>query len=308
MFREFLPHIGTKNYNYQKFNNKLLSCTDGVKVQIDTYSDASDFEDIFARKENLLISSGFLDRNIDKAFECLTELLATPNFDEPSNIADLIKMESISKANNIGNRGLEYARSYAASGLKAHARSFESLRRDIFFCQYAAEVLKTTQPKPMLQNAIQQMTEIASHLFRQQNLEIAIHGNSSKFPLIEMKLEMLLNSLSQNNSEYKRSQSKVELLEDFTKPLYYQNFFKTPLSVNMCAESLLAPTIAQEDEYASMLILQEVLTYVHLHPLIREKGGAYGGGCSVSDSGIFSFYSYRDPNCDSTFTNFERAC
>lgn len=54
----------------------------------------------------MLISTGFLDRNIDYAFECLTELLATPNFDEPQNISDLIKMESISKANNLGNKGL----------------------------------------------------------------------------------------------------------------------------------------------------------------------------------------------------------
>jgi len=55
-----------------------------------------------------------------------------------------------------------------------------------------------------------------------------------------------------------------------------------------------------------MLILQEVATYVHLHPLIREKGGAYGGGCSVDASGIVSMYSYRDPNVELTYTNFER--
>ena len=134
MFKEFFASIGTANYKYDRFNNKMLSCTNGVKIDIDTFCASSDHEDIHARDEQLLISTGFLDRNIDKAFECLTELIATPNFDEPSNIADLIKMESISKANNIGNRGLQYARSYAASGLKAHARSFESLRRDIFFC------------------------------------------------------------------------------------------------------------------------------------------------------------------------------
>lgn len=58
------------------------------------------------RKENLYVSLGFLDRNIDKAFECLQEILSTPNFDDPSNISDLVKMESISKANNIGNKGL----------------------------------------------------------------------------------------------------------------------------------------------------------------------------------------------------------
>lgn len=49
------------------------------------------------------------------------------------------------------------------------------------------------------------------------------------------------------------------------------------------------------------------MTYVFLHPLIREKGGAYGSGCTISDSGIISLTSYRDPNCDATFQNFERA-
>jgi hypothetical protein len=110
--------------------------------------------------------------------------LATPNFDEPNNISDLIKMESINKANNIGNQGLQYSRSYSASGLKAYARSFEKLRSDIFFCQYAAQVLGTSQPLPLLKDAILYMTEIASYVFREENLEFAVHGNKGKFDLI----------------------------------------------------------------------------------------------------------------------------
>jgi Zn-dependent M16 (insulinase) family peptidase len=256
MFREFLAHIGTKNYKYDKFNQQLLSCTNGVKVDIDTYNNSADHDDIYQRNEQLLISTGFLDRNIDKAFECLTELLATPNFDEPSNIADLIKMESITKANNIGNNGLSYARSYAASGLKAHARSFETLRRDIFFCQYAAEVLKTTEALPMLKSAIENMTEIASLLFREENLEIAIHGNPAKYPLIKLKLEMLFNAMSNSNSHYQEKHSPIMQLSDFNDgQVFYQNFFKTPLSVNMCAEAMCGPTIYNEEDYAAMLIL-----------------------------------------------------
>ena len=111
MFTEFLSSIGTKNYRYDDFNDRLLSCTNGLEVNIDKF--AKNPQDILDRNENLFVSIGFLDRNIDKAFECLAEILATPNFDEPSNIADLVKMESINKANNIGNKGLEYASSYA---------------------------------------------------------------------------------------------------------------------------------------------------------------------------------------------------
>ena len=111
MFTEFLSSIGTKNYRYDDFNDRLLSCTNGLEVNIDKF--AKNPTDILDRNENIFVSVGFLDRNIDKAFECLGEILATPNFDEPSNIADLVKMESINKANNIGNKGLEYASSYA---------------------------------------------------------------------------------------------------------------------------------------------------------------------------------------------------
>lgn len=98
LFKELLSNIGTKNYRYDDFNDKLLNSTDGIEVSIDKYAYTLDHTDILDRKEQLLIQTGFLDRNIDEAFECLTEILATPNFDEPENISDLIRMESVSKA------------------------------------------------------------------------------------------------------------------------------------------------------------------------------------------------------------------
>lgn len=45
-----------------------------------------------------------------------------------------------------------------------------------------------------------------------------------------------------------------------------------------------------------------------LHPLIREQGGAYGGGAVNNGmSGHFYFYSYRDPNILKTLQAFEKA-
>lgn len=154
MFAEMLGDVGTKNYKYDVFNSKMLNCTSGLEVNMDRYSNTLDHEDLLDRSESMLVSTGFLDRNIDQAFECLQEIIATPNFDDPSNISDLIKMESINKANSIGSNGLSYARSYSSSGLKAFARSFESLRNDIFFCQYSANMLNTSSPLPILNDAI----------------------------------------------------------------------------------------------------------------------------------------------------------
>jgi Zn-dependent M16 (insulinase) family peptidase len=123
-----------------------------------------------------------------------------------------------------------------------------------------------------------------------------------------LKVELLLNAIKNQNSRYSQKQQSLLLTDEFKDgQILYKNFFKTPLQVNMCAESMLGPTVLNEDDYAAMLILQEIATYVFLHTSVREKGGAYGAGCSISESGIITMTSYRDPNCDATFENFERA-
>jgi Zn-dependent M16 (insulinase) family peptidase len=46
----------------------------------------------------------------------------------------------------------------------------------------------------------------------------------------------------------------------------------------------------------------------YLHREIREKNGAYGGGCSFSAlDGLFSFYSYRDPNALRSLESFNNS-
>lgn len=70
---------------------------------------------------------------------------------------------------------------------------------------------------------------------------------------------------------------------------------------------MIGPTIYNEEDYGALLVLSELLTFCMLIPSVREKGGAYGAGCGVNESGLISFYSYRDPNCDGTYDNFEKA-
>lgn len=159
-------------------------------------------------------------------------------------------------------------------------------------------MLNTSQPLPILNDAIENMTEIASYIFREENLEIAVHGNKDKFDLIQLKIEMLLNAMKNENSRFSEKHSDLIMLPDneFTgDQVLYKNFFKTPLQVNHCCESMIGPTSTNTEDYGSLLVLTELLTYGFLLPSIREKGGAYGAGCGVSDSGVVSLFSYRDP-------------
>lgn len=58
----------------------------------------------------------------------------------------------------------------------------------------------------------------------------------------------------------------------------------------------------EHEDYAKLKVLSTVVSYNYLHPEIREKGGAYGGGLKSGDS--ISFYSYRDPNIEATLNTF----
>lgn len=151
------------------------------------------------------------------------------------------------------------------------------------------------------------MTEIASYLFREENIEFAIHGNKNKFELVKLKLEMLLNNIKNQNSRYAERCSDILRIEsEFADQRYYQHFFKTPLVVNNCVESMVGPTYADIHNYGAGLVLSELLTFNFMLPAIREKGGAYGTGCKLNESGLINLYSFRDPQLQNTYDNFER--
>ena len=51
MFKEMLPSIGTKNYSYDVFNNKMMGCSSGLQVDVDRFSAAEEYTDILDRNE-----------------------------------------------------------------------------------------------------------------------------------------------------------------------------------------------------------------------------------------------------------------
>ena len=127
---QFLPEIGTKNYDYKEFHTLMQSKTGGLGVSSDSFSLQADLDDTH---EHIVLSVCFLDQNADKAMTYLSEILATPNFDDMSHLSDLVKNASVAVANNIGNNSLNYGLSFAGSGLKKFARTNEKLKSDLFF-------------------------------------------------------------------------------------------------------------------------------------------------------------------------------
>lgn len=56
------------------------------------------------------------------------------------------------------------------------------------------------------------MTDIASFVFRQENLEFCVHGNRKKFAIIEAKLELLVNAIKNDNSRFNDKLPNIDRL------------------------------------------------------------------------------------------------
>lgn len=103
------------------------------------------------------------------------------------------------------------------------------------------------------------------------------------------------------------SQIIRKLITDPTfKPCQMKTHFVLPFPVNYVGECVRTVPYADPD-HASLKILARLMTAKFLHTEIREKGGAYGGGAKVTHTGIFTLYSYRDPNSIETLQSFGKA-
>ncbi len=80
-----------------------------------------------------------------------------------------------------------------------------------------------------------------------------------------------------------------------------------PSQINHCFAAWAVPTLV-DAQAPAFAVLAELLTNEYLHRVLREEGGAYGGGASYNNLvGIFHMRSYRDPKIEQTFDAFGAA-
>ena len=109
-------------------------------------------------------------------------------------------------------------------------------------------------------------------------------------------------------------QESTQVLEagfkDFTLPVeksLVRQAWITDTNVNFCAKAYSTVAIAHPDA-APLAVLGGFLRNGYLHRVIREEGGAYGGGAGNDPgSAAFRFYSYRDPRLGATLDDFDRS-
>lgn len=145
---------------------------------------------------------------------------------------------------------------------------------------------------------VKTLNEVAGQIFNQKRLFLtSITSTESKLDSLTSEVASLKKALSE-----KATKDQTWSFND--QPDY--DGYAIPGEVQYVSQV----TSYKENgmEYnGSMLVYSRYLNNNYMTPKLREQAGAYGGGASFSQNGLFRMSTYRDPNLSKSFDIFSKA-
>lgn len=293
LFNDSIMRLGTKGKTMEQLEDLIKLKTGGIST---SYHASPSPTDMSALVEGLSFSGYALDSNVPAMFELLQTILQETNFDGPeaeSRIRQLLQADANGALDAVSGSGHSYARRYAEAGLSQHGLMNEQVG-GLTQIQHTGN-LANRSPVEGLGDIIAKLKAIqALAISNSSNFRAALTCGPESVSSNEAALQRFLSKFPQSTSI---SRDGAAVPCDSFRPM---TFFPLPYQVYYSA--LAIPTVSYTHACGGPLqILSQLLTHKHLHHEIREKGGAYGGGAYSRDlSGLFGYYSYRDPNPQNT--------
>lgn len=243
-----------------------------------------------------VLSGKALARNHQGFSELIRETFEQVRFDELDRIRELMAQLRASREQSVTGQGHTLAMHAACSGMSPTA----ALRHRL---SGLAGIHTIKQVDDSLDDQ-QHLARLADKLRR---IHSSILSSPRQFLLVGeatplTQLEQDIATLWPSNSPAAFKTFSLPPVREMTRTLW-----TTSTSVNFCAKAY--PTVPVEHpDAAALSVLGGFLRNGFLHRVIREQGGAYGGGAGQdSDAASFRFYSYRDPRLTETLDDFDRS-
>ena len=293
IYSQLVTEVGSADRNYLETQQAQHSITGGISAFSSFRSDLNDCED---GRGYLTLSSRTLNPKAVEMARLVKETVNEPRFDEVGRIKELVQQFSIRRSNSVASNGHQYAMSAAAASLRplANISDFLSGIPAIMRLKKLARDINDGQRLESLAASMQQLHD-------------QLRGNSPELLVISEAafLESYAEAISALWGETVQTEESRFDVSSIDNP--GDRAFVVTTQVNYCAT--VYPTIPESNEDAAALaVLAGVLRNNFLHSEVREKGGAYGGGAGHdSATGVFRFYSYRDPRLMETFEAFSQS-
>ena len=291
LFTDSIMRLGTKDMTMEQLEDLIKLSTGGVSVGYHSTPSPSNFEQ---SSEGIIFTGMALDRNVPAMFDLLRKVVLETNFDSPEaalRIRQLLQASSDGIVNDIASSGHRFAVGYAESGITRGAW----LRQQVGGLSQVKLVTRLAgrQESDSMEDVIAKLKKIQAFALCSDNMRAAFTCGTESVESNSSSMAQFLNGIP-------KGVTKLENAHPRRLPTDRKTFFPLPYQVYYGGLSVPAVSYTSSNG-APLQILSQLLTHKHLHHEIREKGGAYGGGATYKPlDGLFSFYSYRDPNPQNT--------
>ncbi|OAL06654.1 hypothetical protein IQ06DRAFT_262904 [Phaeosphaeriaceae sp. SRC1lsM3a] len=285
LYTSAIMRLGTKDKTMEQLEELIKLKTGGISVG---YHSSQSPLSLTSYEEGMAFSGYAFDRNIPDMYELLRTIIQETDFDGPEaekKIRELLQSSASGAINSIAESGHSFAMRYAEAGISPVGRLAEETGG-------LTQVKLTTSLASLdsLSEVISKLKAIQSFTIARSNqMRVALNCGPESATPNQDALQKFLTSLP-------KSVDVPTTTQQAQYPRNAKSFFPLPYQVYYSARAV--PTVPYTDPSSAPLeILSKLLTFKQLHPEIREKGGAYGGGAYARGlGGVFGMYSYRDPN------------
>lgn len=282
--------LGLGNKNYLDVQQWQSAISGGVSA---SYRIQAMPDDLRSTRGIYVLSGKALSRNQSELTDLMHTSLNEVRFDENERICELISQARMRSESSVTGNGHGLAMAAAAhfcspsAALQHRTNGLEGIRR-------LKSLDESTSDSDQLETLLAGLAALHKKLLTtpRQLLLVGEDGQLSGYHT------NLLNSFTTAGNEASRVSIKLDQNRR-AKELWVANS-----QVNFCATAY--PTVPTgHSDAAALTVLGGFLRNNFLHRVIREQGGAYGGGASQDNyNGAFRFYSYRDPRMTETLDDF----
>lgn len=301
LYTAAMTNVGTTDYEMSELENLIRLNTGSVDASLSVRSDPS----IVGSAPELYLALGGsgLEEKTSFIYEYAKQFLFKAQLDNVPKLRPLIQGSAASAMSELSQSGHAYARRHAAAGILPKRRLDETLNgieqvQLIKDCAGLDDAQLAEQIVPKLQ-AINEYAISSSPV----QTGLTYSPNQANLETNKSLLSDFISNFSPNGNSSGDASSAISLSPSEDK----KTFFQLPFAVSYAGVALKGAEYGNPDS-AALRVLSSILTHKYLHPEIREKGGAYGGGAVYSGlDGIMEFFSYRDPNPVNTISVIQKS-
>lgn len=278
-----LGALGCGRLDYAGQAARLYACSGGLSAWVEWGADPRDAELV---RPWLCLEIKGLTRRLEDYLPLLAETLAETRFDEVERLAELIDQAVAAAQEQVTRAGNTLAAQAAARGLAGLAglqHRLNGLGRLAWLKRLAAE------GRPAIAAVAERLAELRQRVGGQLP-HAALIGDGDDGAALLQRLRWPSGTAAPPAAWRLPA-----------APAPAPTAFTTGTAVNHCALVFPAPPLAHPDA-APLAVAARLLTHRWLHPRLRERGGAYGGGASYR-SGVVQLTSYRDPRLTETYAD-----